>query len=261
MTRTSKFMAPAFAAAMSIVPAHAEHADQPKDISRLLAAATTGSAEAELAVGEAFMRGTRGAPVDYPLAIRWLQLASKAGSATAAMDIGRMALEGKGVEQNTQAAIAWGLLAERRGNPLADVLIAHAYETMYPGQDSIRKSLPYWEKAAEGGVQSAQISVAAVYLMGGPVPQNQEKAYFWFKVAAKGPVVAEPTYRGVLSRISPLIARGRTQAELDAWDEKVDAWVSTHRWFDGNDRSAPGSPTPDSSLKRSLDRNPQGFHT
>lgn len=85
--------------------------------------------------------------------------------------IGRMCLDGYGIEQNYEKAYMWLALAAAGGNHNAEYALGSLYNRgLYVEQDFI-KAEDYFRKASNGGNDYASCSLARLYLSGNIRPQ------------------------------------------------------------------------------------------
>jgi TPR repeat protein len=89
-----------------------------EDPAMLQAAARSGLADAQIALGNAYRTGA-GVPADLEEALRWYRLAADQGSAPGQCAVGMMYDQGLGVLQNIAEAKAWYTKAARQGDARA----------------------------------------------------------------------------------------------------------------------------------------------
>ncbi len=116
----------AIAAALAVLPAQAFAAD----IAKLTADATAGSADAQFALGNAYLKGD-GVPADPVAAAKWCRMAAEQGYAQAQVQLAMKYAHGSGVAVDQIEAEKWIVLAVRldpHNQPLLRMLESHMTE-------------------------------------------------------------------------------------------------------------------------------------
>jgi TPR repeat protein len=115
---------------------------------------------------------------------------ANSGSAAAQVAVGECYAEGKGVAHDYAQAAEWYRKAANKGDISGELHIAGLYRDggkNFP-RDMVRAA-EWYRKAAEQGDVSAQGTMGTLYSMGQGVQQNYAEAYYWLDLAAavKGP--------------------------------------------------------------------------
>ncbi len=111
-------------------------------------------------------------------AIKYLTKAGEAGIAYAQYELGRYYENNKQIEDNGKKAVYWYQKADEQNLPEA------TYELAICCRDE-KDTTSLIEKAANQGNAAAQNRLGICYDNGKGVEQNQEKAVYWYKQAAK----------------------------------------------------------------------------
>jgi len=145
---------------------------------------------------------------DFEEAVKWFQ--KGAGQCEHCnMSLAHMYTYGKGVEENHEQALRHNLKASDGGLVQAQYNVAHAYFTG-KGVEKVDLELAahYYELAARQGFLLAQINLGNMYRNGYGVPQDLEKAKFYYGLSAH----VSPDAKGLLEATEEAIqavAEGR----------------------------------------------------
>ena len=134
-------------------------------------AADQGDADGENALGTMYRMG-EGVTKDRDEALLWYHKAARDGSAAAMFNLGAAYYNGDGVDTDEVTSCAWFSLAQEAGYPKAD--------------DAVRRATS--ENA--GRPSQAAEKIGEMYLKGGELPKNPDKALKWYRKAAGGGVPA-----------------------------------------------------------------------
>jgi len=197
--------------------------------------AEAGDAAAQTLIAELYDLG-RGIAKDTKKAAEWYAIAAKSGNREATFAMSMRLLQGQDVEQNTEQALTMMEEAADAGHPIAMFNFANHIIDQRPTTAGYRRALPYLEKAAEyrladayyllaqiykegfatgygeplvarkwlikaaeSGIDTAQVDLAISYSNGFDGPKDLEKAHRWFLTAAKtGNVIAQNRLAHVL---------------------------------------------------------------
>lgn len=85
-----------------------------------------------------------------------------------------------------------------RGNPLAQFLLGHCYESGMGCPSNSEKALAYYRKAADGGVAPAQYKLGQIYFKGRGVPRDYKIAFNYLKQSADQGYTAAQANLGIL---------------------------------------------------------------
>ena len=235
--------------------------------------AEAGDAAAQTLIAELYDLG-RGIAKDTKKAAEWYAVAANSGNREAKFAMSMKLLQGQDVKQDVERALIMMEEAAEEGHPVAMFNFANHIIDQRPTTAGYRRALPYLEKAAEyrladayyllaqiykeglakgygeplvarkwlikaaqSGIDTAQVDLALSYSNGFDGPKDFEKAYKWFLVAARnGNVIAQNRlahmlFKGIGTKQSPeeaavwhiLASRaGRADPSLDQLMLKLD---------------------------------------
>ncbi|MDJ0613624.1 MAG: tetratricopeptide repeat protein [Rhizobiaceae bacterium] len=190
--------------------------------------AEAGDAAAQTLIAELYDLG-RGIGKDAKKAAEWYSVAAASGNREAKFAMSMKLLQGQDVEQDTKRALQMMEEAADAGHPVAMFNFANHIIDQRPTTAGYRRALPYLEKAAEyrladayyllaqiyqeglatgygeplvarkwlikaaeSGIDTAQVDLAISYTNGFDGPKDLEKAHQWFEAAARtGNVIAQ----------------------------------------------------------------------
>lgn len=176
------------------------------------AAANAGDANDKWSLGNAFLYGFL-VPKDQLKALYWITLAAESGNADAVVKLVEIH-ENLG---NKEELAKWRakfaqmqLAAAESGNAVAMAAVAEKFMSGEDGLPRNRARAVFWyKKAADAGHAESIEKVAKMYARGRFLPQNQEKAQYYFeKLAEKDP--------SCCFKISSMYAEGRNGFPVDA---------------------------------------------
>ena len=147
-------------------------------------AANGGIAVAKYKLGKMLLNGD-GVEKDILKAIEWLKQAALEENEFAEYALGRIYLKGAEVEKNDVVAEEYLLKAANRGNKYAAYLLGKEYlsgETFGKDAENAEK---YLLKAAEHGNKYAEYILGKEYLRGENFPKDVQKAIYYLKRAAE----------------------------------------------------------------------------
>ena len=184
--------------------------------------AQKGDAAAQTLIGELYEKGL-GISRDTKEAAIWYGIAAKSGNREARFAYGVKLMKGEDVEKDVKRGLELMKQAAEAGHPVALFNYASHLVSERPTSATYRKALPFFEKAAEyrladayyalakiysdglatgindpdkghiwlekaanSGIDSAQIELAIKLLEGTPTPEEQSSAFSWFNIAANG---------------------------------------------------------------------------
>jgi TPR repeat protein len=117
-------------------------ADEEKARELYLDAARRGSAKAQYVVATMYRFAQYGVAKDIREAVAWYMKAADQGMATAQFALGKMLMEGKGVERDDVAALQWLSLAHVNGSKRAEDYVKHLIRRMDPAEvDAVRRRM------------------------------------------------------------------------------------------------------------------------
>ena len=112
-----------------------------------------------------------------------LEQDARAGDAAAAVALGKLYLNGDGVERNPAMAAAWIERAAKRGNGGAAYHLGDAYRLGLGVPADLRTAIDWYETAADRGSPEAAFALSRLYRLGDGVRRNYTRAIQWLNVA------------------------------------------------------------------------------
>lgn len=149
-------------------------------------AANGGITVAKYKLGKMFLNGD-GVEKDIPKAFEWLKQATLEENEFAEYALGRLYLKGEEVEKDTISAEDYLLKAASRENKYAAYLLGKEYLSGENFEKDAANAEEYLLKAAEHGNKYAEYVLGKEYLRGENFPKDVKKAIYYLKrVAEKG---------------------------------------------------------------------------
>ncbi|MCY0994939.1 tetratricopeptide repeat protein [Nannocystis sp. ILAH1] len=160
--------------------AHAAHDAHEPPLAALTAAAESGDVDAQVALGQRYLRGSAQVPADVGQARAWFLRAEAARPGSAAYELGRMSQSGKGVPADPVEAVRWFELAVDAGSADAMFLLAGAARTGagLPRDDA--RAVALYQRAAAMEHPEALQALALAYLhgeLGLKVDESESRRY------------------------------------------------------------------------------------
>jgi TPR repeat protein len=147
-------------------------------------AIAAGSREAIVLDGVGYLLAGEGRP-DPARAAAIFRIASRAGSAVGAFDLGLCYLRGIGVVRNRQHARVLVRSAARKGVTAAMCTLGYILQNGVGGQRSPRRAVHWFKLAAKLGDPSAVNDLGSLYYHGVGVPRSLKKSFNLFRLAAR----------------------------------------------------------------------------
>lgn len=147
-------------------------------------AAKGGIAVAKYKLGKMLLNGD-GVEKDIPKAIEWLKQAAMEENEFAEYALGRLFLKGEEVEKDIFAAEEYLLKSASRGNKYAAYLLGKEYLSGENFGKDAMKAVEYLELAAEKDFEPAEYILGKEYLRGENFPKDVQKAIDYLKRAAE----------------------------------------------------------------------------
>jgi hypothetical protein len=124
---------------------------------------------------------------DPPEAARWVELAARHGLAAAQLRLGRMLLDGTGLEQDQAAALGWFKTAARSGDADAMNMAGRCHENGWGAPKDNEVAADWYRRSAEAGHDWGEYNYANMLFDGLGVTADTHLAVQWYlKAAAKG---------------------------------------------------------------------------
>lgn len=147
-------------------------------------AANGGIAVTKYKLGKIFLNGD-GVEKDIPKAIEWLKQAALEENEFAEYALGRLFLKGEEVEKDIFAAEEYLLKSASHGNKYAAYLLGKEYLSGENFAKDAMKAVEYLELAAEKDFEPAEYILGKEYLRGENFPKDVQKAIDYLKRAAE----------------------------------------------------------------------------
>ena len=147
-------------------------------------AANGGITVAKYKLGKMFLNGD-GVEKDIPKAVEWLKQAALEENEFAEYALGRLYLKGEEVEKDVFAAEEYLLKSASRGNKYAAYLLGKEYLSGENFGKDAMKAVEYLELAAEKDFEPAEYILGKEYLRGENFPKDVQKAIDYLKRAAE----------------------------------------------------------------------------
>jgi len=158
------------------------HSAPPAEPPRLAAAPVAAPAAAARPVPTTQQVSDAMAAQDYAKAKEMLLEMSIAGNTDAMAEIGLLYYLGRGVAEDEKEAEKWFAKSAAGGSALGKRNLEALHEQWEKSQKEFQTTL----EAAAGGNADAQYQLAELYVSGGKVPKDLDKALTWLKRAAEG---------------------------------------------------------------------------
>ncbi|QEW23560.1 Putative beta-lactamase HcpC precursor (plasmid) [Marinibacterium anthonyi] len=160
------------------------------------AAAENGEVDAEVQLARLYLEGGAGLETDFAKALVWAERAAEAGDTRGMVYLGKIWMEGLGVNANSETALAWFTRADAQGDGKA---------ARYIGLIALDRGDPveaaeWFMKGAEGGDITSQYYLGRAYHRGEGVDQDFAAAMQWYSAAAeRGDIIASDGMVGMAS--------------------------------------------------------------
>ena len=115
----------------------------------------------------------------------WVRSAAEYGVPAAQLRLGRMLLEGDGVERDPCAALVWFSRAGDRGDAEALNMVGRCYENGWGAPADFARAAAHYRASAEGGHDWGEYNFGHALFDGRGVPQDLERALYWYLRAAR----------------------------------------------------------------------------
>ena len=189
-------------------------------------AANGGITVAKYKLGKIFLNGD-GVEKDIAKAVEWLKQAAAGENEFAEYALGRLYLKGAEVEKNDVVAEEYLLKAAKHGNKYAEYVLGKEYLRGENFPKDVQKAIDYLKRAAEKGCDFAEYELGKIYLFGDGILKDTETALEYLNsAAANGNEYAQALLmqRELFQKQSIHLAIGRLFAYLvKALQEKTEA--------------------------------------
>lgn len=147
--------------------------------------------------------------------LRDWKIRAERGEAEAQYNLGWYTFKSATLPQDQERALMWFQKSARQGVMEAQFALAIMLEKgLGLTNPQLQQALYWYEQAAEAGLARAQYNLGATYAQGIDVKRDDEKAYFWFFLAAvQNNLQARKALR-ILSKKMPADARVRARKQV-----------------------------------------------
>ena len=175
------------AAQLELAASLAAKTDDPSSIEESVAwfraAAESGSAEAQSALGLIYVEG-RGVSADAVEGARWFRRAAEQGDSRGQMNVGLAYYSGTGVPQDYVEAARWLQLAADQGVAQAQTVLGFLYLYGMGVPKDFDIAQRWLVAASEQSYANAELLLGDIQYTGYGVPANANAAWAWYKRAA-----------------------------------------------------------------------------
>jgi TPR repeat protein len=114
----------------------------------------------------------------------WVQSAAEYGVPAAQLRLGRMLLEGSGIERDERTALLWFMRAADRGDAEALNMVGRCYENGWGAALDFSHAASYYRRSGEAGHDWGEYNFGNMLFDGRGVPQDLVAALQWYLRAA-----------------------------------------------------------------------------
>jgi uncharacterized protein len=114
----------------------------------------------------------------------WVRSAAEYGMPAAQLRLGRMLLEGNGIERDERAAFTWFVRAADGGDAEAMNMAGRCHENGWGVPEDLRKAAECYRSSGEGGHDWGEYNFGNMLFDGRGVPQDRVAALQWYLRAA-----------------------------------------------------------------------------
>ena len=121
---------------------------------------------------------------DHQAALAKFEPLATKGNNVAQLYLGRIYVQGRGLQPDYEKAMSWTRKAAERKNVEAQDFLGFLYYYGLGTPQDYREAMSWYRRASERGNTKAQASLGSMFANGQAVPQDLVIAYKWFKLAA-----------------------------------------------------------------------------
>ena len=159
---------------------------------------------------------------DYQTALKEFKPLAAKGDAMAQFYLGRMYMQGLGIQPDYNKAIVLTRKAAQHGVPEAQDLLGFLYYYGLGVKQDYKEAASWIRKAADYGISEAQNNLGWLYEKGQGVPQDWAQAYVWFKLAeASGESGAALRMKAAEPNLTP--------KQIEEAEALAKEWLAKHR--------------------------------
>ncbi|MCB1379681.1 MAG: SEL1-like repeat protein [Alphaproteobacteria bacterium] len=181
---------------------------------------------------------------DYETAYTLLEPASRRRDAEAQYYLGRMLVEGLGMEREPAEGIRYWRQSAQAGFALSQVALGDVFSDGKFANQNYGEALKWRQQAADQGQPAAQYALAGMYFGGQGVPQDYVKAHAWANVSA-----ARANQDNETELAGNAMALRDKVAELMSPAQVADAQGLARNWMAATGKSASQSADGDRNAK------------
>lgn len=139
-----------------------------------------GHTEAQFLLGKMYLEGdgVEKSPSD---AVLWIRKSAENGYVGAEFKLAEMYRHGEVLRKDYNSALRWYRNSVENG----DVRAIHAVGAIYESTGDFNQAIAFYKKAAEKDYSYSIIALAKIYVIGKGVPANEQEAMEWFEKASK----------------------------------------------------------------------------
>ncbi len=116
---------------------------------------------------------------------QWIRSAAECGIAAAQISLGRLLLEGRGVELDPISAIRWFKRACDSGNAEALNMVGRCYENGWGAEPDLARAADFYRRSAQAGNDWGQYNFGNLLFDGRGLLQDQRAAFCWYLLSAQ----------------------------------------------------------------------------
>lgn len=140
-------------------------------------------------LGNCFLQGD-GVATNFDEGFKWMHKSALQNNPFAQMAVGLCFLHGEGVATNEDEGVKWLQKAANTGSPVPQFMLGMEYHMKYARNtndtQSAKDAATWFAKAADQGMESAQLWLGLCYQHGTGVQQDLVEAYKWMLLAYRG---------------------------------------------------------------------------
>lgn len=122
---------------------------------------------------------------DPAVAAEWVRAAAESGLPAAEVRLGRMLLEGRGLERDEAAALEWFLRAARSGDAEALNMVGRCLENGWGAAADLERAALFYRAAAASGDAWGEYNYGNLLFEGRGVEPDRPQALHWYLRAAR----------------------------------------------------------------------------
>ena len=143
-----------------------------------------------------------------------IQTLAEQGNAIAQFTLGLAFDNGRpGIPPNYTEALTWYRRAADQGLDLAQLYLGHMYDYGKGGPPNYTEALTWYRCAAEQGLSSAQYNLGLMYAKGDGVPQNYAEAVQWLRRATEQGLAEAQGALGLMYALGHGVPQDNVQAQ------------------------------------------------